>query len=230
MPVSAIALMAELKPMLMAFSRSPRARRSAAVASGISRDISRPMIAGIIWKVEALPMPVRVNNTRKLAKKPMKAPGSCFAPRKWTARSVPSTMPTTTRKVTRPATGNPAGHRPSQRADQWPEECERPHVQIWLPCAATCRSPAMAPNTLMETANCKALTPRLPSPAFGASEFPFCRFGKKKAMVHVPVRLGRAEAEILHEMLDLAAAWMRSVTAGTRRAPFPAHSAQSLPQ
>ncbi|MGK7867670.1 alpha/beta hydrolase family protein [Falsiroseomonas sp. E2-1-a20] len=32
---------------------------------------------------------------------------------------------------------------------------------------------------------------------------------------HVPVRSGRTDAEILHEMLDHVAAWMRSVLAGT---------------
>jgi hypothetical protein len=31
------------------------------------------MIAGIIWKVEALPTPVAKNSARKLAKKPVKA-------------------------------------------------------------------------------------------------------------------------------------------------------------
>jgi hypothetical protein len=39
----------------------------------ISRSISLRMIAGIIWKVEALPTPVAKNSTMNIAKKPQKA-------------------------------------------------------------------------------------------------------------------------------------------------------------
>ncbi len=45
------------------------------VALGISLSISFDMIAGIIWKVEALPMPVAKNSRMKEAKKPQNAFG-----------------------------------------------------------------------------------------------------------------------------------------------------------
>ena len=48
----------------------------------LSRGISLRMIAGIIWKVDALPMPVAKNSTMNIAKKPQNAPGWSLMPRK----------------------------------------------------------------------------------------------------------------------------------------------------
>ena len=50
--------------------------------SGISLAISLPMIAGIIWKVEALPTPLAKNSTRNEAKKPQNAYGWSLTPMK----------------------------------------------------------------------------------------------------------------------------------------------------
>ena len=41
----------------------------------LSRGISSRMIAGIIWKVDALPTPVAKNSNMNIAKKPQKASG-----------------------------------------------------------------------------------------------------------------------------------------------------------
>lgn len=76
------AAMAEVKPVMAADSLSAWRRRSSAEAMGISRSISFAMIAGIIWKVEALPMPVAKNSRMKTAKKPQKAFGSSLMPTK----------------------------------------------------------------------------------------------------------------------------------------------------
>jgi hypothetical protein len=48
-----------VKAMIAAASRSDWRRASSMDRVGISRPISWRMIAGIIWKVEALPTPVR---------------------------------------------------------------------------------------------------------------------------------------------------------------------------
>ena len=66
--------MAEVKAMIAALSRSDCFCRAAASSCGIRRGTSCRMIDGIIWKVEALPTPVRKNSAMKQAKKPMKLP------------------------------------------------------------------------------------------------------------------------------------------------------------
>ena len=58
--------------MIAADSRVACSPLVVASAPGISRFISLPMIAGIIWKVEALPPPVRKNSAMNIAKKPRK--------------------------------------------------------------------------------------------------------------------------------------------------------------
>ena len=68
--------------MIAADSLSPWRTCSAAGLPGISRVVSLRMIAGIIWKVEALPTPVAKNSTMNIAKKPQKAPGWSLMPRK----------------------------------------------------------------------------------------------------------------------------------------------------
>ncbi len=61
--------------MIAADSISACRCRAAASAVGISRSISWRMIAGIIWKVDALPTPVAKNRIMNIAKKPQNAPG-----------------------------------------------------------------------------------------------------------------------------------------------------------
>ena len=46
----------------------------AASAPGMSRSISVRMIAGIIWKVDALPTPLTKNRNRNMAKNPGQLP------------------------------------------------------------------------------------------------------------------------------------------------------------
>ena len=60
------------------------------------------MIAGIIWKVEALPTPEAKNRNMKLAKKPMKAPGWSLMPMKWMTPYTPAAMAMNTSRLTRP--------------------------------------------------------------------------------------------------------------------------------
>ena len=59
------------------------------------------MIAGIIWKVEALPTPVAKNNTRNIAKKPQNAPGWSLMPRKNRTPPTAAIITAKTHKVTR---------------------------------------------------------------------------------------------------------------------------------
>jgi hypothetical protein len=76
------------------------------------RGTSLRMIAGIIWKVDALPTPVTKNMKMKHGEEAGEAPWrSCRGSR---SRPVPSIiMPMNTQKVTRapPSVGNPAGQR-----------------------------------------------------------------------------------------------------------------------
>jgi hypothetical protein len=69
---------------------------------GISRPTSCRMITGIIWKVEALPTPVKKNSAMKQAKNPQNAPGASLMPRKKMTPSTAAIMPRNTQKVTRP--------------------------------------------------------------------------------------------------------------------------------
>ena len=61
--------------MMAADSMSACFCRTAGVMPGSSRSSSVRMIAGIIWKVDALPTPVAKNRIMNIAKKPQNAPG-----------------------------------------------------------------------------------------------------------------------------------------------------------
>ncbi len=61
--------------MIAADSISACLCRSGGLMPGARRGISVRMIAGIIWKVDALPTPVAKNRIMNIAKKPQNAPG-----------------------------------------------------------------------------------------------------------------------------------------------------------
>ncbi|MEI2687029.1 MAG: hypothetical protein V9G14_12975 [Cypionkella sp.] len=75
--------------MIAALSRSIWRRRASPDRAGIRRGTSWRMIAGIIWKVEALPTPVRKKSAMKQAKKPAEAAANSGLPAR--RRSRPAT-------------------------------------------------------------------------------------------------------------------------------------------
>src|SRR5262245_8537188 len=115
--------MAELNPMIAALSFSDCRVRLTASARGMRRYISFRIIAGIIWKVDALPTPLTKKQDKEHGKKPWPTPYAEEVENTRNAGGHPDEHPEGDAGTAEPV-GHPPGGRPRDRPDQRTEECE----------------------------------------------------------------------------------------------------------